>query len=40
MKSIPHKSKMRYLLGNNPSGELVKVISNAIGKKTINKKKG
>lgn len=27
MKTIKHKSRMRYLMGNNPTGELVRVIS-------------
>ena len=27
MKSIEHKSRMRYLLANNPTGELVRVIT-------------
>lgn len=27
MKSIEHKSRMRYLLGHNPTGELVRVIT-------------
>lgn len=27
MKSIEHKSRMRYLLGHNPTGELLRVIT-------------
>jgi len=27
MKVIEHKSRMRYLLGHNPTGELVRVIT-------------
>ena len=37
MKAIEHKSRMRYLLGHNPTGELVKVISHKFT--TANKKK-
>ncbi len=27
MRAIPHRSKMRYLLGNNPTGELLRIIT-------------